>query len=140
MKIRLWNRKTDYDMVVAWWKGHHCPDDYIVPTERLPPSGWIVENDEGVPVCITWLYYMAHVPCAMLGSVVSNPKIGHKQRLEALDLLFLRIATEADKNNVHTIMGITTREGIARRAARTGFRKTTTHSVEFQREKGCFHG
>lgn len=140
MRVRIWDRKTDYATVLKWWEGHKVPADYVVPTDRLPPSGWVVTDDNGKLLCITWLYYFAHVKAALLGSVVSNPEIDKKVSLEALDLLFLKVATEADKNGAETVVGVTTREGLVRRAAKSGFVKTTKHSIEFQRERGAFHG
>jgi hypothetical protein len=137
MRVRLWDRNTDYATVLGWWKGHQCPDDYVIPTHRLPPSGWMVESDEGTPLCITWLYYFQHTAGALLGNLVSNPDVDPKTRAKALDLLFLRITTEADKNNAEVILGITTREGVARKAVKHGFKQSTQHSVEFQRERGA---
>jgi hypothetical protein len=136
MRVRLWDRNKDYEMIVEWWKGHQCSSDYIVPSRRLPPSGWIVEDDEGNPMCVTWLYYFKHTAGALLGSIISNPELEPKARAKALDMLFLRVTTEADRNNAEVILGVTTREGIARKAEKHGFIKTTEHSVEFQRERG----
>lgn len=136
MKARLWNRNTDYEMLLKWWEGHQCTSDYVIPSHRLPPSGWVIEDDDGTPLCITWLYYMKHVSGAYLGSILSNPEIDPKINSKAIDLLFLQVIIEADKNNTEFVLGITTREGVVRKAAKYGFRQATKHSVEFQRERG----
>jgi hypothetical protein len=136
MKVRLWNRSTDYETILAWWGGHDKPD-YILSSHLLPPSGWMVEDDDGTPLCITWLYYFQHTPGALLGNIVSNPEASSKLRAKALDLLLLRVTTEADKNNAEVVLGITTREGVARKAEKHGFKRTTKHSVEFQRDRGA---
>ena len=136
MRARLWNRKQDYDMLLEWWRGHKCDPLTIVPNYRLPPSGWIVEDDDGNPVCITWLYYFEHVSGAMLGNVLTDPDADITIRYQALDLLFLRVTTEADRIGCDIIFGVTTREGIFRKAKRYGFVKLAKHSVEFQRELG----
>ena len=137
MRARLWDRNTDYDTILTWWKGHNCSDDFVIPNHRLPPSGWVIEDDDGTPLCVTWLYYFAHISGALLGNIVSNPDVDAKTRAKSLDLLLLRVTTEADRNNTDVVMGITTREGVARKAVRHGFEKTTEHSVEFQRERGA---
>jgi hypothetical protein len=135
MKVRLWNRKTDYETILGWWGGHAHPD-YILPSHLLPPSGWIVVDDDDTPLCITWLYYFQHTPGALLGNIVSNPDAPAEDRAKAFDLLMLRVTTEADKNNAQTIIGITTRPGVVRKAKKFGFRQTTEFSVEFQRDRG----
>jgi hypothetical protein len=137
MRVRLWNRAEDYDTILSWWEGHKCPADYVIPNHRLPPSGWIVESDDGTPLCVTWLYYFKHTAGALLGNLVSNPEVDPRTRNKALDLLFLRVTTEADKNRAEVILGVTTREGVARKAVRHGFEQSTSHSVEFQRERGA---
>jgi hypothetical protein len=96
----------------------------------------MVEADDGTPLCITWLYYFKHTSGALLGNIVSNPDSDPKVRGEALDLLLLRVTTESDRNGAEVILGITTREGVVRKAAKHGFTKATEHSVEFQRERG----
>jgi hypothetical protein len=96
----------------------------------------MVEDDDGTPLCITWLYYFQHTSGALLGNIVSNPAAAPKLRAASLDMLLLRVTTEADKNNAEVILGITSREGIARKALKHGFKKSTEHSVEFQRERG----
>jgi hypothetical protein len=135
MRVRLWDRNKDYDMLLEWWKGHGCGSDFVVPTQRLPPSGWVVE-DEGVPLCITWLYYFQHTAGALMGNVVTNPDADANDRNASLDLLLLRVTTEADRNNCEIIFGMTTREGFLRKAAKFGFTRQSKHSVEFQRERG----
>ena len=136
MKVRLWDRNTDYDTVLSWWKGHGCGKGFFVPSRRLPPSGWIVEDDDGVPLCISWLYYFRHAAGALMGNVVTNPEADSADRNRALDLLLLRITSEADRNNCEIIFGMTTREGFLRKAAKHGFTQQSKHSVEFQRERG----
>jgi hypothetical protein len=136
MRVRIWDRNTDYETLLKWWSGHDCPEDYVIPNHRLPPSGWMVEDDEGNPICITWLYYFAHTAAALMGNLISNPEADPKVRAKALDLLLLRVTTEADRNKTEVILGITTREGVVRKAAKHGFTKSTKHSVEFQRERG----
>ncbi|MHC4121200.1 MAG: hypothetical protein ACYSWO_27260 [Planctomycetota bacterium] len=136
MRARLWSRNTDYETLLNWWKGHGCGDDYVVPSYRLPPSGWVVEDDDGNPVCITWLYYFQHTAGALLGNVVSNPDADTNTRSAALDLLILRVTTEADRNNCDIIFGMTTREGYLRKLKKHGFTQQSKHSVEFQRERG----
>ena len=136
MRVRNWNRNTDYETIVGWWKAHDCTADYVVPSRRLPPSGWIVEDEDGTPICVTWLYYFSHASGALLGSIVSNPSVDAKLRAKALDLLFLRVTSDADRNHAEAIIGITTREGFVRKLKSHGFVQTTKHSVEFQRERG----
>ena len=136
MKARLWNRSTDYATILSWWEGHDCSSDYVIPNHRLPPSGWMIEDEDGVPLCITWIYYFAHSPGALLGNIVSNPEADSQVRAQALDLLLLRITTEADKNNCEILFGMTTREGFLRKAKKHGFTQQSKHSVEFQRERG----
>jgi hypothetical protein len=96
----------------------------------------MVEDDDGTPMCITWLYYFKHTAGALMGNILSNPMVAPKERAKALDMLLLRVTTEADRNGAEVILGITTREGVVRKAAKHGFTKATEHSVEFQRERG----
>ena len=52
MLVRAWNRDTDYDTLVKWWKDWEFG---VVPKECLPPVGVMVE-EEGKPICAGGLY------------------------------------------------------------------------------------
>jgi hypothetical protein len=137
MKVRLWDRKKDYATVEAWWTKYDKLD-YLVPNSRLPASGWVVEDEDGTPLCFGWLYIFAHVSGGLVGSIVSNPDTDKKTNCKALDLFFLKLVTETDRLNLDVVVGVTTREGIVRKAAKFGFSQTTKHSVEYQRERGDY--
>ena len=139
MKARVWDRNKDYETIVSWWEQRENASDFRIPSRRLPPSGWVIESDDGTPLCATWLYYFSHTAGALLGNLVSNPAADPKVRAKALDLLLLRVTTEADRNNCEIIFGMTTREGFLRKAKKHGFSQQSKHSVEFQRERGIAH-
>ena len=52
MRVRFWDRDSDYDTLVKWWNDWEFG---VVPKECLPPDGIMVE-EQGTPVCAGGLY------------------------------------------------------------------------------------
>lgn len=73
IKIRKWNRETDYPAALQWWKNHGVPEKNIPVPDFLPRAGFVVESADGRPLCMGWLYVFLDVAGAQLGYLVSNP-------------------------------------------------------------------
>ena len=68
MQDRPWNRDTDYDTLVKWWKDWEFG---VVPKECLPPDGIVVEVN-GVPICAGGLYIGIGTQFAFMEWIVTD--------------------------------------------------------------------
>ena len=101
MLVRAWNRDTDYDTLVKWWKDWEFG---VVPKECLPPVGVMVE-EEGKPICAGGLYVGEGTQFGFMEWIVSDkgaePRILHKSLKLCIDKI-MSIAKDKGLKLVYT--------------------------------------
>jgi hypothetical protein len=116
MKIRNYNH-ADFDMVAAWWRGHHGND---FQQGFIPPTAYIVTDDDGSP----WAFFaMASLQCDICYFLypMVNPTLDKEQRGEAIDFM-INCAKIWTVNTGHKITYISIRgEKMLSRLEQNGF-------------------
>ena len=111
MQHRSWNRDTDYDTLVKWWKDWEFG---VVPKECLPPDGIIVE-DEGKPICAAGLYIGIGTQFAFMEWVVANKKAHTIQTHKALVLCIDKIMELAKSRDIKLVYTATKEQALHKR-------------------------
>lgn len=112
MEVRLFDKKTDLEVVKAW-----LPFD-LDPNE-LPAHTYCAVEDE--IVAIAALRFAEGKVC-LIDSMASNQKLPGRLRNEALDRLTETILNKAKEVGFKCVLGWTKEEVIVARALRHGFK------------------
>lgn len=116
MRVRDFDRDSDYETAVSWWKARN----YLVsPLFMLPPNGLVI-CDGDTPVAMGFLMRTdAGVagPCHL----ASNPVAAGKIRHQALDLLLNSLVERAKELGHRVICAETNLEPLVDRYKRLGF-------------------
>lgn len=101
MRIRPWDRDSDYDTLVRWWNDWEFG---VVPKECLPPAGIMVEKD-GMPVCAGGLYIGEGTQFGFMEWIVTDKKadqrVAHRALKECIDSI-MRMAKDRGIKLVYT--------------------------------------
>jgi len=101
MRIRPWDRDSDYDTLVRWWNDWEFG---VVPKECLPPAGIIVEQD-GMPVCAGGLYIGEGTQFGFMEWIVTDKKadqrVAHRALKECIDSI-MQLAKDRGIKLVYT--------------------------------------
>lgn len=109
---RQWKRKTDYPVLLEWWKAHKFPP----PVEGfLPETGYIVDE------CAAGFLYLSNSPLAMLEWVVCDPKASKEVRGPAVDELISHICLAAKLAGSDAIFTTTVLPAFSHRLQRLNF-------------------
>ena len=111
MQDRPWDRDTDYNTLVKWWKDWEFG---VVPKECLPPDGIIVE-DEGTPICAAGLYIGIGTKFAFMEWVVVNKKAHPIQTHKALVLCIDKIMELAKSKDIKLVYTATKEQALHKR-------------------------
>lgn len=88
MITRLYNNKTDYATLTAWWTAH---DWLVVPEHALPPLGLVVESTAGSPIAAVFLYQTDSSIC-WVEWLVADPNTDKHLRDVAINIVLNDIA------------------------------------------------
>ena len=111
MQDRLWNRDTDYDTLVAWWKDWEFG---VVPKECLPPDCIIVE-EKGRPICAAGLYIGVGTQFAFMEWVVTDKNADQRTVHKCLKLCIDRIMELAKQKDIKLVYTATKEQALHRR-------------------------
>lgn len=109
-------KAEEHAMVSEWWKAHGFT---VIPLSRLPKLGWIVENENGIPMCAAWLYKDGGL--AQLEWIVGNPAARLMARRDAIECLVEQAEREAKLHGVQVIISSLKRNSLVRLFKRKGF-------------------
>lgn len=104
----------DLDRINAWLDEHGKPGT-LTETE-IPSVGLIVEDTAA------GFLYITDSSVAFLENFVSNPKAQKRQVREAIDEIIKRLMIFAHEAGISRLVGITTKQSMAKRAEAAGFR------------------
>lgn len=104
--------------MLIWWFERSYPPTHL---ELLPPSGVVMEDESGKPLCAGFLY-VSNGRCAQIAHLVADPKLEVGVRSEALDRLILLLTESARSQGFREVSGATTLPGLVKRYERLGFR------------------
>ena len=111
MQSRPWNRETDYDSLVQWWKDWEFG---VVPKECLPPDGIIVELD-GKPVCAGGLYIGEGTQFAFMEWIVTDKSAEARNVHNCLKMCIDSIMELAKKRSIKLVYTATKEQALHKR-------------------------
>ncbi len=111
MQSRPWNRDTDYDTLVKWWKDWEFG---VVPKECLPPDGIIVELD-GKPICAGGLYIGEGTQFAFMEWIVTDKSAEARKVHNCLKLCIDSIMELASKRDIKLVYTATKEQALHKR-------------------------
>lgn len=123
-----------YDEICTWWLKHGWPQ---VPLDHLSDTGFVIEQDDGTPVCAGWLY-LTGTAFAIFEWAVVNPCAEKSARKKALDQLiaFARhMAVSAGARTIFTSAQTKNAAWISR-LARGGFTVTDSNMTNLTSRVG----
>lgn len=127
MKIREFNKDTDYKDAVRWWNAWGFPP---LETHVLPSTGYIVEGE--YKVAAGWVYKTIDTPMGWLEWIVSNKDLSKEIRGEGLDLLLEHVTKEASEEGLILFTSINNKS-LGKRLEKYGFNKTDTSMTNYIR-------
>ena len=111
MLVRAWNRDTDYDTLVKWWKDWEFG---VVPKECLPPVGVMVE-EEGKPICAGGLYVGEGTQFGFMEWIVSDRRAEPRTLHKSLKLCIDKIMSIAKDKGLKLVYTATKHEALGKR-------------------------
>lgn len=126
-------QKSDYPILVEWWRGHGWS---AVPESVLPKLGVVVCEREGVrddPVCAGFLYMDNSVGVCWLEWIVSNPYASGFSVARGITELNRFMEGRAKEMGYGAMLTCCRQASLARFYERAGFQKTdsgVTHLIK----------
>lgn len=120
--LRTIDLEKDYDMLVAWWKGHGWT---ALPKAALNTLGVICAVD-GVDTCAAFLLMSNSTGVAMLEWLVTNPEANVRAAYLAIPTVTAFIEGEAARNNYGVLLTACRQPSLVRMYERSGFQVTDT--------------
>ncbi len=132
MKARHY-KTDDYPIFKAWCAGHHesAPAPGI-----LPPCGVVIEDEEGAPLAIGFLYMAVGVGCAWLAWATTNPKLSPWNSLASLDYLECACEKVCSESDYGVLFTMTDREGLGAFLRKRGFVANHKGATQYFKEVG----
>lgn len=96
MEIRRYCDK-DYIIVSSWYRERNMNP---IPKDILPPTGFVVPD---IACCYL---YNAEGKLAIFDGCITNPNMGRKDRIEALDLIMKHLLLEAKSLGCKTALSL----------------------------------
>lgn len=115
---RVWDRETDYEELVRWWKSHGWD---ALPNEDLPDTGFIA-ND----TAFACLYIDIHGRFAMLEWLVTNPDSSARQCLKSINEVLDRCLDMCREIGVKRVYSVLKNENLEKLYQKHGFIKGDT--------------
>lgn len=132
--VQKYSRKTHYDFLCQWWKGHKWNP---APAIFLPKLG-VVAYHEGLPVAAGWCYCDNSTPLATLEWLVTNPNSHARLTLQALNLVIDFLSKQVKEFGYIAMLTNAHQPGLVRILEHRGFQQTDsgiTHLVMLLDEK-----
>ena len=115
IRVDKFDPKKHWLMLQNWWSERKFKSP---PLNFLPPTGAIV-NIHNTPVCAGFLT-KTDANCAVIGHLVSDPRVFGEHRHEALDALLFNLINEAQNKGFHFVFASTNLPDLQKRYEKHG--------------------
>lgn len=118
-----------HETFTKWWKAHDWPG---VALAILPKCGVVIETDDGIMVCVGWLYMDNSVGVAMLEWVVTNPEVTAMKAYVGISTLVQSVKKVAAALEYGVVLTAVKQEALIRCYEKNGFKKSDdgmTHMI-----------
>tara|TARA_B100000214_G_C23961026_1_gene625270 strand:- start:619 stop:1083 length:465 start_codon:yes stop_codon:yes gene_type:complete len=111
MKCRPYNRDTDYETLVEWWKQWEFG---VVPKDMLPVDGIMVVDEK--PICFGGIYFLGpNTSLALMEWVVTDKNSDLKTRHKALKMCINSVMDLARNKGIKLVYTMTKEKALQKR-------------------------
>lgn len=128
MIIKPFDKNTDYDTIVNWWKDHNWTP---VPIDALPLIGYIVGNGN-IQYCAGFLY-QTDSSFSIMEFIISNKHIDRDIKNIALDLLIDTLVKSSENLGYKYIHTSVQHPKLMKRYEQHGFIATDSNMTNYLR-------
>jgi hypothetical protein len=118
-------KTSDYAELTQWWKAHSHP----VMDESAIPSEGIIVSENGLNVCMGFIYLASNANLAQIAWITTNPELSLRKRYNAVNLFMDGCVSYINSLNVKNVMCFTDSYAMAKMFNRKGFRVGNSHNL-----------